>query len=118
MTRRKDAESNTSAARIRSGPDYHAMHSEERLVLAILEDAVKVYQRCAFTKREKDPVFRDAERWIMSGDRRWPFSFLNICDLLGLNPYGIRSRLQALFKCRMVQERATTNVTSPKRVSA
>ena len=31
--------------------------------------------------------------WIESGEREWPFSYENICEVLGLNPEYIRRGL-------------------------
>ena len=69
---------------------------EKRLMLAVLEEAVAAYQKflCAttpFARRE----FGDAERWIEIDDDRWPFSFANICQALGLDATAIRSGLRA-----------------------
>ncbi|MEB2285375.1 MAG: hypothetical protein B6D46_00900 [Polyangiaceae bacterium UTPRO1] len=41
-------------------------------------------------------VFRDARTWVESDERRWPFSFLNVCDLLDLSPEALRAKLRAL----------------------
>jgi hypothetical protein len=37
----------------------------------------------------------DAEEWIYSDDRSWPFSFENVCDLLQINPAYLRHGLIA-----------------------
>ena len=33
---------------------------------------------------------RDAEEWMLSPDRSWPFSFLNLCEALELAPDELR----------------------------
>jgi len=38
-------------------------------------------------------AFREADRWICAEDDCWPFSFTNICDLLGFDPAWIRMGL-------------------------
>jgi hypothetical protein len=38
-------------------------------------------------------LYRDAYRWVASNDRRWPYSFLNVCDVLGLSPGRLRAAL-------------------------
>ena len=52
-------------------------------MLAVLSDAIVLFQtyggHCA---RGRD--VEDAQRWILSDDRRWPFSFVNVCDTLGI----------------------------------
>jgi len=37
---------------------------------------------------------REAEAWFCSDDSRWLFSFLPICDALGLEPRYIRLKLK------------------------
>jgi hypothetical protein len=37
---------------------------------------------------------REAEEWFLSNEAHWPFSFLNICSVLNLEPQYIRRGLQ------------------------
>jgi len=78
---------------------------ERRLMIAILEDAVDVYrkQACA-ADRKRRQLFDDAEAWIESSERRWVFSFENICDVLGLEAEYLRKGLRA-WKQRMGGDR-------------
>ncbi len=68
--------------------------AEYRLVVALLQDAIECYQKHL---RSRDPkarqLFVDAETWITSDDREWAFSFVNVCDLLGLNAGYLRRGL-------------------------
>ncbi|MEK7094351.1 MAG: hypothetical protein AAB903_03370 [Patescibacteria group bacterium] len=77
---------------------------ERGLALAVLEDALKTYQKYVFVK---DPVgrviFDEADIWIFSRDRSWPFSFLNLCEALEINPSYVRRVL------RQWLERSTTS---------
>jgi hypothetical protein len=64
---------------------------EERLMLAVLRDAVECLQlhalsECAWEKQ----LFREAERWILATNSNWLFSFENICETLQLDPGYIR----------------------------
>ncbi len=69
--------------------------SERRLMLAVLEDAVQCYQRFALARDARGHFeFEEAQRWITSTDREWPFSFENICDVLGLDVEYIREGLR------------------------
>ena len=73
-------------------PRGRAVHDgERRLLLAILEDAIGCYRKyiAAHDNRGRR-LFREAQGWIMSEDREYPFSFENICDCLQLNPAYIR----------------------------
>jgi hypothetical protein len=68
---------------------------EYRLIVAVLEDAVDCYQKHAFARETKArQLFDDAAEWIASDDRHWPYSFVSICDILGLNPEYIRRGLE------------------------
>jgi hypothetical protein len=35
-------------------------------------------------------LYLDAYRWLTSDDCSWPFSFLNVCQLLHLSPEAVR----------------------------
>jgi hypothetical protein len=68
---------------------------EYRLIVAVLEDAVDCYQKYALAREPKArQLFEDAAEWIESDDRRWPYSFVSICDVLGLNPEYVRRGLR------------------------
>lgn len=70
---------------------------EQRLMLAILEDAVYTVLKYAGAKnRRARRLVRDAERWIALTDRSWLFSFENICAVLGLESDAVRSRLRRI----------------------
>lgn len=67
---------------------------ERRLMLAVLQDAVECYQKYALARDPRGvELFRDASAWIESQEREWPFSYENICEVLGLNPEYIRKGL-------------------------
>ena len=58
---------------------------ERRLMLAVLSDAIVLLQ----TRAARGPAgarhgYDEARRWIVADDPVWPFSFLNICDALGI----------------------------------
>lgn len=70
--------------------------AEYRLILAILQDAVECFQKHLFSPDHKArQLFEDAEAWIVSDDRDWPFSFVNICEVLNVHPEYLRRGLQA-----------------------
>jgi hypothetical protein len=39
-------------------------------------------------------LFRDADEWIAHEDKRWVFSFDNVCDMLDINPEYMRMGLR------------------------
>lgn len=68
---------------------------ERRLIVAVLEDAVCCYQKHLFSRDNKGRrLFREAEAWMMSGDKEAPYSFENICEFLSLNPDHLRQGLR------------------------
>ena len=67
---------------------------ERRLMLAVLEDAIDCFQKYAHTNdlRGKQ-LFAESYEWIMSPDKRWLFSFENICQIVDMNPDYLRQGL-------------------------
>lgn len=67
---------------------------EYALVCATLEDAIATYQKYIFgTGRRAKRLFNEVEEWFFMDDWLWPFSFLNICEILELDPESIRRGL-------------------------
>jgi hypothetical protein len=67
---------------------------EQRLMLAVLEDAVWCFQNGLLSKdKRKRGLSREAEEWLTedTGDRL--FSFNEICELLGLESMYLRKHL-------------------------
>ncbi len=68
---------------------------EVALRRAILEDAIRCFQRQFVGKgRRVRRLAREAEEWFAAEDADWPFSFVNICAVLGLEPDYIRRGLK------------------------
>jgi hypothetical protein len=68
---------------------------EERLLFAILEDAVSCYQVYLLTQKPDERVlFVEAERWIFDDSVQF-ISFNNICDTLKMDPTYMRRGLLA-----------------------
>src|SRR5271169_2765552 len=73
----------------------HLLEGEKRLVLSVLEDAVECFMKCIDSSTNKGQrLFRDAEEWINLEDKRWVFSFDNVCDMLDINPEYLRTGLR------------------------
>lgn len=87
---------------------------EEKLMLAVLQDAVECFQIyvLAETQREKR-LFQEAEDWILEKNGEWLFSFENICETLQLNPDYIRQGLlcwkEAKRKTHTLKDRPTSS---------
>jgi hypothetical protein len=71
---------------------------ETALLYAILEDAVRCLQEGGQEKRWRNQrrMAQEAEAWLFVDDYEWPFSFVNICDQLGLDPTYLRRGLEDL----------------------
>jgi hypothetical protein len=68
---------------------------EEKLMLAVLQDAVDCFQQYALSDCPwEKQIFKEAERWILATNSDWFFSFENICENLQLNPSYIRRGLR------------------------
>ena len=82
---------------------------EYRLLVAVLEDAIRCYQENA---RTANRLFRDAEQWIMDpeDDRAdgddVRFSFEYVCGVLNLDPGYLRAGLRRKRGARGKQRRA------------
>ena len=67
---------------------------EEVLAAAVLKLAFEDLQKHrGATDVRSRRAFREAYVWVKSDERRWPFSFLNVCDMLELSPGALRSKL-------------------------
>jgi hypothetical protein len=67
---------------------------EERLMLAVLEEAVKCFQEYVLATRPREKrLFQEAEEWILEKDSDYLFSFESICQTLGLHPDYTRQAL-------------------------
>lgn len=63
-----------------------SLQPEKRLMLAVLEDAVGTFQKYASTRdRTAQRMLTDVEEWFMADEHEWPFSFVNVCNALGLD---------------------------------
>jgi hypothetical protein len=73
----------------------HRLTGEQRLMLALLADAINVYQQGVLSRNtRKRLLFIDAERWITaSAACHHAFSFDTVCDALGINPSMLRRRM-------------------------
>ena len=74
--------------------DYQFETSRKDLAAGILKQAGLDLRRfhCATGAIERE-LYLDAYRWVISDDCSWPFSFLNVCQLLNLAPESLRQEL-------------------------
>jgi hypothetical protein len=61
-------------------------------------------------------IYVDAHSWIASDDLWWPYSFLNVCEVLGLSPEVLRMQLLTDIRAgwyshsRRIAQRISTSV--------
>ena len=72
-----------------------ALEPEKQLMEAMLADAINIFRLYSPTDSiEKKRLFSEAQRWLWSDDWRWPFSFRNICEVLGHDASYLRRGLR------------------------
>ncbi len=79
----------------------HVIEGELKLLLAVLEDAIRCYLRNVNSKDgERRREFIEVRKWFevdsIAGRRAEIFSFENLCVALGIEPRGLLARLRIL----------------------
>ena len=79
---------------MKAGEDYFATPSQKELAADVLKQAAQDLRRFhgGTTALERE-LYRDAYSWLISNEEAWPFSFLNVCQLLSLAPATVREEL-------------------------
>jgi hypothetical protein len=78
-----------------------SLSSEQRLMLAVLADAINVVQEFGGSSSlRKRNSFNDAWNWFFTKGVSSPLSFENVCDALGMDAKGLRWRLSELVAGR------------------
>jgi hypothetical protein len=76
----------------------HSLSSEQRLMLAVLADAINIVQDFYSSQSaRKRTTFTEAWNWIFTKGISCPLSFENVADALGIDAEALRWRLQALM---------------------
>lgn len=72
--------------------DHQFETSRKDLAAGILKQAALDLRRFhGATSAVEREFYLDAHRWVTSDDCSWPFSFLNVCQLLNLAPETLRA---------------------------
>lgn len=76
---------------------------EKSLMLAVLEDGIRCFQqhRIDRTRHDQTKLGLEARDWIASDDEDWPFSFVNCCEALGIEPTALR---RSLFEWQLKEQ--------------
>ena len=70
--------------------------SEQRLMLAVLTDAINVLGSIDSSKHRTRNSFNEAWSWVFAKGMTSSLSFDHICDALGVNAESLRRRLSEL----------------------
>ena len=74
--------------------DYTSQTNQRDLAAGVLKQAAQDLRRFhGATSAIERELYLDAYRWVISDDCSWPFSFLNVCQLLNLAPESLRQEL-------------------------
>jgi transposase-like protein len=67
----------------------------KRLMMAVLEDALRCFQNNAAAKSgPRKRLFSEAEQWLCGDGGDGPFSFETVCETLGIEPHFLRGGLK------------------------
>ncbi len=67
---------------------------ERALVLAVAWQAVIDLQKYRFaSRRRQQRLYMEAYRWVASDDRKWPYAFCNVAEILDVAPERLRAQL-------------------------
>jgi hypothetical protein len=74
--------------------DYASGTNQKDLAAGVLKQAAQDLRRFyGATSAIERELYLDAYSWLTSDDSSWPFSFLNVCRLLNLEPEALREEL-------------------------
>jgi hypothetical protein len=74
--------------------NYQFETSRKDLAVGILKQAGLDLRRFhGATSAVEREFYLDAYRWVISDDCSWPFSFLNVCQVLNLEPQAVREEV-------------------------
>ena len=74
--------------------DYTSAKIQKDLAAGILKQAMRDLRRFRHLTGELErELYFDAYHWLRSSDYTWPFSFVNVCQLLDLDPEAVRKEL-------------------------
>lgn len=78
---------------------------EQELMLAVLCDAIEcIFKYCDEPVPIRAKLYQDAQEWLFAQDDREPFSFLNVCDGLNLDPGYVRRGVLARMRDKAIKQ--------------
>ena len=95
---------------------HASLKPEKRLMLTVLLDAARILQRQARAEHQCGVTPpSEVEKWFAGDNTDWPFSFMNICEALGLNASRLRSGLASWRKRQEAARAAHSRSSKPTR---
>jgi hypothetical protein len=86
----------TTKINMNAAEGYTSETSQRELAAGVLKQAAQDLRRFnSATSAIERELYLDAYSWLTSDDSSWPFSFLNVCQLLNLTPDIVRQELVA-----------------------
>ncbi len=80
---------------LEGGTNVVLLQPEERLQLAVLEDALSTFHRCSRVGSIRGRrLLAEVEAWFASDSSAGPFAFRSICAMLRLDPDHLRRRVR------------------------
>jgi hypothetical protein len=95
-----------------------SLQPEKQLMFAVLQDAVLCFETYCDYADPSHKISAEAEHWLLDDNRKWPFSFSNICLASGLDMDVVRSGLMRWKHRRDAaarREKTIPGVTAPLR---
>jgi hypothetical protein len=81
-----------------------ALEPEKELMLAILADAIEcILKYCEQPIPMRIKLFQEAREWLFDHEEKEPFSFLNVCETLDLDPSYLRRGIQEKMRSNAVE---------------
>ena len=88
-----------------------AITPERELALGVFWQALSDLTKYRFAQHcQKQRLYMDAYEWVVSDDRSWPYSFVNLCDALALGATALRAELLTVPAKRAGELRGLSNV--------
>lgn len=81
-----------------------SLEPERELMLAILADAIEcILKYCEQPIPMRIKLFQEAREWLFDHEEKEPFSFLNVCETLDLDPSYLRRGIQEKMRSNSVE---------------
>jgi len=91
------------------------LEPEKKLMFAVSEDAVACFRRSLFARaaRERE-LLEETEVWLWGKNSESPFSFQNICEMLGFDPGYVQKHLLHWKERQLAKGHPSEVASAPK----